>query len=56
VATVLFTALHNLLMQSSEALLFLQNIRVEVISYMWLEICFCAHSLVVDHMSCSRIV
>jgi len=34
VATVLFTALHNFLMQSSEALLFLQYIRVEVISYM----------------------
>jgi len=48
---VLLIALHNslMLMQSSEALLFLKNILVKVISHLSLEICISTHSLVIDH-------
>jgi len=55
VATVLFIALHNslIIIQSSEELLFLYNILVEVISRLSLEICICTYSLVIDHMGCS---
>jgi len=40
-----------MLIQSSKALLFLQNILIEVISHLSLERCICTHSLVVDHMA-----
>jgi len=40
-------------MQSSETLLFLQNILAEVLSHLLLEIYFCTHTLVVDHIGCS---
>jgi len=42
-----------MLMQSSEALLLLQNILVEVISHLSLEMCICTHSLAVDRIGCS---
>jgi len=55
VATVLFIALHNPIMpmQSSKALLFLNNILVEVLSHLSLDMCICTHSLVVDNIGCS---
>jgi len=53
VITVLSIAQHHSLMQSSEPLLLLQNIFIEVVSYLSLENCFCTHSLVVDHIGCS---
>ena len=45
--------LRLLLMQCSESLPCLQNILVEVIIHLSLEMCICAHSLVVDHIGCS---
>ena len=42
-----------MLMQCSEALPFLSNILVKVISHLSLEMCICTHSLVADHIGCS---
>ena len=48
--------LHNslMLLQCIEALLFLQNVLVEVINHLPLEMCICTHSLVVDDTGCSQ--